>query len=138
MHGLPLAVFTADCVGVALVADGGVGVAHAGWRGVAAGVVPALMGAMTAAGYRPVRVAIGPTIGPCCYEVGSKVATRFGGHVSETTWGAVSVDLPAAVAAQLTGVQVWQAGICTRCADGYHSHRLDQTTKRMATIAWQL
>jgi copper oxidase (laccase) domain-containing protein len=46
---LPLAVFTADCLGVALISEGAVGVAHSGWRGVAAGVVPALLEAMTRA-----------------------------------------------------------------------------------------
>ena len=51
--GLPLAIFTADCLGVVLKSDEAVGVAHAGWRGADAGVVPALREAMTRAGHEP-------------------------------------------------------------------------------------
>ncbi|MDF1594506.1 MAG: polyphenol oxidase family protein [Acidimicrobiia bacterium] len=134
--GFPVAVFTADCFGVALVADGAVGVAHAGWRGIVAGVIPALAGAMSAVGFPPVRAAVGPGIGPCCYEVGSDVERYFPSHGAETTWGTRSVDLPGAVRTQLEDLEVWEAGMCTRCSTGLHSHRADSTPARMATIAW--
>ena len=61
---LPLAVFTADCFGVVLRARSAVGVAHAGWRGAAGGVVSALRAEMTAQGHPPSSAAIGPGIGP--------------------------------------------------------------------------
>jgi len=134
--GLPLAVFTADCLGVALISEAAVGVAHAGWRGIVAGVVPALLEAMTAAGVPPERAALGPGIGPCCYEVGGEVAAQLPEHVSETTWGTVSVDLPSAVRSHLGDIPVWEAGSCTRCSVGFHSHRADATSARMATISW--
>lgn len=133
---LPLAVFTADCLGVALIADGAVGVAHAGWRGVVAGVVPNLIEAMTEAGFPPQRAGVGPGIGSCCYEVGAEVAERLAGFVSETTWGTVSVDLPGAVRDQLGALDIWEAGECTMCSAPFHSHRVDATPARMGTIAW--
>ena len=136
--GLPLAVFTADCLGVALTAEGAVGVAHAGWRGIVAGVVPALIGQMVDVGCPPVRAAVGPGIGPCCYEVGADVSDRLPGFISETTWGTTSVNLRGAVLAQLDGLDVWDAGACTRCGAGFHSHRTDATSARMATISWRV
>lgn len=134
--GLPVAVFTADCAGVVVEAAGAVGVAHAGWRGAAAGVVEALIREMIGSGHRPERAAIGPTIGPCCFEVGPEVAERFPHHIETTTWGTASVDLPGAVVSQLPGIEVWMADQCTRCSTRYHSHRRDATSDRMAAIGW--
>lgn len=134
---LPLAMFTADCLGVALTAEGAVGVAHAGWRGIVAGVVPALIGEMIDAGFRPVRAAVGPGIGPCCYEVGVDVSDRLPGFTSETTWGTTSVNLRGAVLGQLDGLDVWDAEACTRCGAGFYSHRTDATPARMTTISWR-
>ena len=134
--GLPAAVFTADCLGVAIEADRGVGIAHAGWRGVAAGVVENLRSAMKAAGWTPLRAAIGPGIGPCCFEVGPEVAERFPANTSVTTRGTVGVDLPGAVALRLEGLEVWQAATCTRCSAEFFSHRRDGTPARMAGIVW--
>jgi YfiH family protein len=134
--GLPLAIYTADCLGVVLVADGAVGVAHAGWRGGASGVVAHLIDEMTEAGYPPQRAAVGPGIGPCCFEVGPEVASLFPDYVASTTWETPSVDLAGAVGRQLSGLDVWHAGGCTRHEDGWFSHRADGTTARMATIGW--
>ena len=134
--GVPVAVFTADCLAVVLEAEDGVGIAHAGWRGVAAGIVENLRAAMEAAGLRPLRSAVGPGIGPCCFEVGPEVAARFPTNLATTTWGTASVDLAGEVAARLDGLEVWQAGTCTRCSDAYFSHRRDRTASRMAGIAW--
>lgn len=134
-RGLPLAVFTADCFGVVLVADGGVGVAHAGWRGTVAGVAGKLRAVMERAGYAPIRAAVGPGIGPCCFEVGSEVAELFPARAT-TTWGTDSVDLGAEVSRQLTGLELWTANECTFHDPGWFSHRFDGTTKRLATIGW--
>lgn len=136
VRALPLVVFTADCAGVVVEAAGAVGVAHGGWRGTAAGVVAELVAAMEAAGHSPRRAAVGPTIGPCCYEVGHDVAGLFPGFVTETTWGAPSVDLISALRDQLDGIEVVVCGSCTRCNEGYFSHRRDQTGHRMAAIGW--
>lgn len=134
--GTPLAIFTADCYGVAVVADEAVGVAHAGWRGVASGVVPQLVEEMTRIGHPPLRAAIGPGIGACCFEVGPEVEASFPDHRSETSWGTRSVDLAGAIRAQLGDIDVWTFDGCTRCDVGFHSHRADSTEERMAAIAW--
>lgn len=133
---LPLAVFTADCAGVMLIGDGAVGLAHAGWRGASLGIVSELSKAMSEAGHPPSRAAIGPSIGPCCFEVGEEVAAKFPGFVDSTTWGTTSVDLWRALAVQLTGLDVWLAGYCTRHQPGWFSHRRDATEERMAAVVW--
>lgn len=134
--GLPLAVVTADCVPLIVESDVAVGIAHTGWKGAAAGVVEAMCAAVGALGAPPARAAIGPAIGPCCYEVGPEVADRFPGHVATTTWGTTSVDLAGFVAAGLAGLDVWRAGACTMCGAGYHSYRRDRTTLRQTGVAW--
>ncbi len=133
---LPLAVFTADCFGVVLLAESAVGVAHAGWRGAAGRVVSALRAEMSAHGHPPVRAAIGPGIGPCCFEVGADVAERFPDQVRETRWGARSVDLAAAIRHELEGLDVWLPGTCTMHDESLYSYRRTQTAQRIATIAW--
>lgn len=73
--GLAVAIATADCVPVVLAGPRAVAVVHAGWRGIAAGIVPAAV--MRLAEHGAVEAAwIGPAIGPCCYEVGEDVADR--------------------------------------------------------------
>ena len=134
--GLPVAVFTADCAGVVLGGPEAVGVAHAGWRGAAAGVVGALAGAMSAHGGEPRWGVIGPSIGPCCFEVGWEVAELFPRHISRTSKGRLSVDLGAVVAAQVPGVEMERNGICSHHSDAAFSFRRDGTLARMATVGW--
>jgi polyphenol oxidase len=136
VEGLPLAVFTADCAGVLLIGRGAVGVAHAGWRGAGLGVVRELKEAMIQAGHTPTHAAIGPSIGPCCFEVGNEVAAEFPGFVASTSWGTTSVDLWEALDAQLDGLRVWSADLCTRHESGWFSHRRDATEQRMAAVVW--
>ncbi len=135
--GLPVAVFTADCLGI--VVDGGtvVGVAHAGWRGLAAGVLEATLRALVEMGGTPVQASVGPAIGPCCYEVGEEVAARFSGYTATTSWGTTSVDLVAA-AEDRVGIPLRRAGDCTRCGGDAFSHRRDATPGRMAAVGWLL
>ena len=134
--GLPLAIFTADCAGVVVQAPGAIGVAHAGWRGAAGGVVGALVTSMRRAGFEPASAAIGPALGPCCLEVGPEVSGRFGGFTATTSWGSQSIDLGKAIEAQLDGLEIWAEGRCTLHESGWFSHRRDRTLARMATIAW--
>jgi YfiH family protein len=134
--GLPLAVFTADCLAVVVGGDHGVGVAHAGWRGMQAGVVGRLLEEMSTAGLAPQRAWLGPAIGPCCFEVGEEVASLFPGAASTTTWGTTSVDLVAAARLQLAGVEVWSSDHCTRHHDDTFSHRRTGSPSRMAGLAW--
>jgi YfiH family protein len=114
------------------------GMAHAGWRGVVAGTVGATIRTMTEQfGCDPADVwaGIGPTIGPCCYEVGPEVVQAVeaacppGAGVVCDVNGQTNLDLPAAVQAQLraAGVeQVEDAGLCTACrVDEFFSHRAE-------------
>ncbi len=82
VSGCALVVRTADCAPVALLADGVVGVAHAGWKGLEAGVLEATVAAMRGLGSGPIRASLGPCIFPGCYEFGepelSRLADRFG------------------------------------------------------------
>ena len=135
-QGLPLAVATADCVPVIVEGDAVTAVIHAGWRGVASGVVPATLAAIEAAGLLPARAAIGPSIGPCCYEVGEELLDLFPRHRSSTNDGAFSVDLGAAVAEQLGGLAVWRSPACTSCDEGLHSFRQTRTAARQVSVAW--
>jgi polyphenol oxidase len=103
--GVALMVGLADCVPVALL-DGVhpvVGILHAGWRGIAAGVVEAGVAAMRAAGADPstTMAAIGPSVAACCYPVGDDVAGqvtgRFPAARARSTDGRPALDLRAAV-----------------------------------------
>lgn len=132
---LPVAVFTADCLGVVFSSDEAIGVAHAGWRGLAAGVLEATVGALRDFGAPPPLAHIGAGIGPCCFEVGDDVAGEFPGDVATTTWGTTSVDLVAAARRKLDGIDVTSDDRCTACGGGF-SHRADANPARMAAIGW--
>jgi purine-nucleoside/S-methyl-5'-thioadenosine phosphorylase / adenosine deaminase len=128
--GVAAIVLVADCLPVALAGPEGVGVVHAGWRGVAAGVLEA---GVEAAG--AVCAAIGPGIGPCCYEVGDDVRAVFG--TTEPT-----LDLKAIARGRLeaAGVrEIHDCGLCTSCdAERFFSHRRDRgVTGRQAGLAWR-
>ena len=133
--GLPLVVATADCVPIVLRGAHSVAVVHAGWRGVARGVVAAARERLAATGDPATRAVIGPHIGPCCYEVGDEVVAAVG-HRTTTRWGTTSVDLGAAVAEQLDGVATELVGGCTHHHDRYASYRRDGTPERQVTVAW--
>ncbi len=133
--GLAPLVLTADCLPVALAGPGGVAMLHCGWRGLAAGIV-ARGAALVEAG----SAAIGPGIGPCCYEVGPEVLDAFAG-LGEGIAADRMLDLPEVARRLLAhaGVdQVESAGLCTFCeSDLFYSHRRDQgTTGRMGNLAW--
>jgi YfiH family protein len=134
--GLPLAIATADCMPIILEGDRSVAILHAGWRGVAAEIVREGIEAMKALGDTPRRAAIGPSIGPCCYEVGDEVRAAVGDYASRTTFATPSVDLWSAAAAQLSGLDVWRSNICTYTETGFRSYRRDATTKRQVAVAW--
>ena len=133
---LPWAIFTADCFGVVLSSECADGGAHACWRGARARVVSRLPQEMTEAAHEPQRAAVGPGIGPCCFEVGNEVAAEFPTAAATTTWGATSVDLPGAIGSQLAGLETWSLPACTRHDQGWFSHRADGTDKRLAAIGW--
>jgi YfiH family protein len=143
--GAVLAVQAADCAPVVLLGGTVVGVAHAGWRGLVAGVLPAAVAAVRDLGAGEVRAVLGPCIGPCCYEFGpsdlGRVAAVTGGAVSaRTAAGSLALDLPAAAGAALAGVEValdvsgWW---CTACEPARSwSHRARGEAGRQAALAW--
>jgi copper oxidase (laccase) domain-containing protein len=132
-----LAVRTADCVPLVLVGDESIGVVHAGWRGLALGVIQATVAAMG-----DVHTAhVGPHIRAGCYEFGDDdlddVARILGDSIrATTTWGAPALDLTAGVRAALGNVTLVDAGACTACSDLYFSWRARKDEARFATIAW--
>ncbi|HEV7771659.1 MAG TPA: polyphenol oxidase family protein [Conexibacter sp.] len=138
-EGLAALVLTADCLPVALIASGAVAMVHAGWRGLADGIVEeGVRAVQELAGGRAVRAAIGPAAGGCCYEVGAEVHAAFGHPAQQAT-----IDLKAIAAERLTAAgveQVHDVGICTMCSDPelFFSHRRDGgVTGRQAGIAWR-
>jgi len=143
--GVALAVAVADCGPVALASrEGIVGVAHAGWRGVLAGVLPAAVAAMHALGARDVVAALGPCVHPCCYPFGREELAAFAdmygpGVVTEDAEGRPALDLPSAIAASLerSGVAVATTSpTCTACGGRHFSHRRDRTPARNALAVW--
>ena len=135
-HALPIAVATADCAPVILEGSDFAAVVHAGWRGASSGVIDKTLEALRIGGHRVERAAIGPSIGPCCYEVGPDVADRFDGHVGETTWGTRSVDIAGFLAAGLDGIPVWRSQRCTYTDDQLNSYRRNRTKMRQVAVAW--
>jgi purine-nucleoside/S-methyl-5'-thioadenosine phosphorylase / adenosine deaminase len=123
-------VLTADCLPVALSGPGRVGMVHAGWRGLAGGVLEAGAEAVGA-----VAAAIGPGIGPCCYEVGDDVRAVFG-----TSGRTLDLKAIARVRLEAAGVrEIHDCGLCTSCdPERFFSHRRDRgVTGRQAGLAWR-
>ena len=125
--GLPILAMTADCLPIALVRGGGgppaAAVLHAGWRGLLAGIVAEGVAAL---GGR-VRAAVGPAIGPCCYEVGREVAEPFAAAFGADVLVDANLDLWASAerALRAAGVdEVARHDLCTACApELFFSHR---------------
>jgi YfiH family protein len=133
--GTAALVFVADCLPVALAGPGGVAMVHAGWRGLAGGILAAGAEAVGAT-----AAAIGPGIGPCCYEVGDEVLGAFA-DLGEGAARGRMLDLPEVARRRLAeaGVErVESAGLCTSCeSELFFSHRRDEgRTGRQAGVAW--
>ncbi len=140
-RGLPLLVFTADCLPVAVArADGEPALAalHVGWRGLLAGVVER---AAAALGGGTLTAIVGPGIGRCCYEVGPVVAEPFAARFGRAVLSARRLDLRAATERALRdagAVSVDQVDLCTACrGDLFFSHRRDGgVTGRQGLLAY--
>jgi polyphenol oxidase len=139
--GVSVGVVTADCVPVLVAAGGAVAAVHAGWRGLAAGVIPRAVAALDEAAPGAALVAaVGPCIRGCCYEVDGPVldalGARFGGALDAALRparpGHALLDLAALARAALLAAGIEEervgvvAGACTRCdAARFHSYRRD-------------
>lgn len=143
-----LAVQTADCVPVALVATatGAIAAAHAGWRGLVAGLLQATVAELQARGPSPIRAIVGPCICARCYEFGSgdldAVAARLGDVVrSRTSSGAPALDLRAATLAALGAAGVTDVVVSDRCtateATELFSHRARAERGRQALVVYR-
>jgi len=142
LRGLAPAVLTADCLAVAIAGEGAVAVVHAGWRGLAGGVIAEGVRAVRELGAGgPLAAAIGPGAGGCCYEVSAEVLAALSAY-PQARRGQRRLHLAAIAAAQLraAGVEeVHDVDLCTICAPRglFFSHRRDRgLTGRQAGIAW--
>lgn len=148
--GTVLAILTADCMPVLFCADDGseVAAAHAGWRGLAGGVLENTLAAMRTAPDR-VQVWMGPAAGPQAYEIGEEVHDAFVAHdaaavtaFEPTRPGHWRVDLYALArrrlqAAGVDATRIHGGGLCTISdPQRFFSHRRDQRTGRMASLIW--
>lgn len=148
VRGTVCAVLTADCLPVLLCDDAGsvVAAVHAGWRGLAGGVLEAAVRAMAVA---PVRLMawLGPAIGPQAFEVGDEVREAFLAHAREAAAGFAPqangkwlADLYQLATQRLhaAGVaRVFGGGFCTwHEQERFYSYRRDKNTGRMASLIW--
>jgi copper oxidase (laccase) domain-containing protein len=127
-------VYTADCLPIAVAGPGGVAMLHCGWRGLATGIVARGVDVVGAG-----HAAIGPGIGPCCYEVGDDVLDAFA-DLGDGVATNRMLDLPEVARRLLAraGVEnVESAALCTRCeGELFFSRRRDGGPGRQAGLAW--
>jgi YfiH family protein len=154
LAGVGAMVLTADCLPVALGAEtakGGavVATAHAGWRGLAAGVLEEAVRALHELGASgPIEAVVGPCAGVCCYEVGEEVHAAFAGQAGAGGAGGMAeeyrrgknIDLRAIARDKLRGAGVAcvsHAEACTICDERFFSHRRQgKAAGRQAGIVW--
>ncbi|MGZ4179783.1 MAG: polyphenol oxidase family protein [Solirubrobacteraceae bacterium] len=142
LRGVAPMVMTADCLPVAVASPRAVGMLHAGWRGLAGGIIAEGVDAVRElGGDGPFKAAIGPGAGGCCYEVGEDVHAAFADQGLNMRHGR-NLDLKAIAREQLrrVGVEVvHDMGLCTICGDPtlLFSHRRDGgITGRQAGVVW--
>jgi YfiH family protein len=141
LPGLAALVLVADCLPIAVAGEGAVAMLHAGWRGLAGGIVPEGVRALRELGAGgQLAAAIGPGAGPCCYEGGEEVHAAFADRHGQRARRGRNLDLKAIARAELerAGVAaVHDAEICTICSEPFFSHRRDRgVTGRQAGLAW--
>jgi YfiH family protein len=147
--GVVCAVLTADCLPVLLASRDGrrVGVAHAGWRGLLGGVLPAAVAALRASP-GDVLAWLGPAIGPTAYEVGGDVrepfvarepgAARWFARNGRGRWQADLFGLARDALATAGVVEIYGGSLCTHTeARRFFSHRREAPCGRMATLIWR-
>ncbi len=161
MPGVGVMVLAADCLPIAIGSEHGVAVVHAGWRGLAAGVIEegvralrglqedagsasygsasygsAGEGAAGRGGDQEITAIVGPGAGPCCYEVGEEVHAAFGNAHRDGR----HIDLKAIARERLTAAgvgDVRDVGPCTICDERFFSYRREASAAgRQAGIAW--
>ena len=147
--GIGVMALAADCLPVALGSAGAVAMVHAGWRGLAAGVLEQGVLALRALGVEgDIAAIVGPGAGPCCYEVGPEVHAAFASKalaaepdiLGSAEAGGSPIDLRTIAHERLhaAGVaDVQDVALCTICDARFYSHRRESTRAgRQAGIAW--
>jgi YfiH family protein len=142
------AVLTADCLPVLLCDDAAtvVAVAHAGWRGLAAGVIEAAVGAMREPGEH-LMAWLGPAIGPQAFEVGGEVRDTFVAHDAQAAQAFVAApggkwlcDIYQLARQRLDALGIRRIAGADSCtvagAQRFFSYRRDGVTGRMASLIW--
>jgi YfiH family protein len=135
--GVPLMVLVADCLPVALATPDRAVMLHCGWRGLAAGIIE--RGLARFEGDTKPRAVLGPSIGPCCYEVGEEVLAEFSDLRGVANGRMLSLNMVAQqklMAAGLTKIDSFP--LCTKCRpDLFFSHRRDNgVTGRQSGLVW--
>jgi YfiH family protein len=141
LKGVAPVVMTADCLPIALAGGGAVAMLHAGWRGLAEGIIQEGVRALAELGSEPSSLvaAIGPGAGPCCYEVGEEVHERFAPHGARN---GRNLDMKSIARDQLAAAgitTVHDVSLCTICSapELFFSHRRDRGfTGRQGGLAW--
>jgi purine-nucleoside/S-methyl-5'-thioadenosine phosphorylase / adenosine deaminase len=138
--GVPMLKLTADCLPIALVRRTGppaLAVLHAGRMGLLEGVVEAGVAALGAA---ELAAAVGPGIGPCCYEIGDEIAAAYRSRLGGDVLRGRNLDLWTAAERILrdAGVDsVERLDVCTACSADFFSHRRDRgVTGRQGVIGY--
>jgi YfiH family protein len=124
----------ADCLPVAMVGPRGVAMAHCGWRGLAGGIAAKAAGAVDAQ-----AAAVGPGIGPCCYEVGEEVLSEFEDLDGVARGRMLDLTAVATTLLEAAGVTaIESSGLCSSCnPELFYSHRRDgERTGRQAGLVW--
>jgi hypothetical protein len=139
--GVGAMVLTADCLPVALGTNGAVAMVHAGWRGLAAGILEEGVRVVREIGGEGDIVAIvGPGAGPCCYEVGEEVHAAFGADHRAHSPHSRPIDLKAIARDRLLAVgvtEVQDVAACTICDERFFSYRREDTRAgRQGGVAW--
>lgn len=137
LRGVGAMVLVADCLPIVLGTEGVVAALHAGWRGLAAGVLEEGVRAVRElGGDGELAAVIGPGAGVCCYEVGEEVHAALGG----THRHGRRLDLPALAAEHLAAAgvaRIERVDMCTICEQRLYSHRREGLSAgRQAGIAW--
>lgn len=148
--GLVCCIQTADCLPVLFCSTDGdvVGAAHAGWRGLASGVMENTLDRMRAAGAKDIFAWMGPAIGPESFEVGDDVRAAFADKDARAASafqpypnraGKYLADIYALARLRLQDAdvqQVFGGGLCTVSDPRFYSYRRDHVTGRMASLIW--
>jgi polyphenol oxidase len=132
--GIAPLVLVADCLPVAIAGGGAVAMLHCGWRGLAGGLI-----GKAAARMEPGAAAIGPGIGPCCYEVGDEVVDAFVAYEGVADGRMLNLRAIAEQQLRAAGIErVEHVDHCTSChPELFFSHRRDNgVTGRQGGMAW--